>query len=111
MISYLSINKCKKYRILRSDLLFKIHIEIILKNFNTKLINVLQKMNSTLESLKNEVDFVINSNETYENQLQIETINKLYSEVSLFSFCIIIYLKKNCYFNGEYYLAVMTFIA
>lgn len=39
-------------------------------------------MSSTLESLKNEVDFVKSSNETYDNQLQIETINQLYSKVS-----------------------------
>jgi hypothetical protein len=45
-------------------------------------------MSSTLEILKNEVDFVISSNETYENQLQIETINQLYSKVSVFDFCI-----------------------
>jgi len=43
---------------------------------------MLQKMNSTLESLKSEVEFVTNSNETCENQLQLETIKQLYSKVS-----------------------------
>lgn len=41
-------------------------------------------MSSTLENLKNEVDFVMSSNENDENQLQIETINQLYSKVNLF---------------------------
>ncbi|XP_026807467.1 dystrophin-like [Rhopalosiphum maidis] len=39
------------------------------------------KMSSTLESLKSEVEFVINSNENCENQLQLETIKQLYSKL------------------------------
>ncbi|XP_025206146.1 dystrophin, isoforms A/C/F/G/H-like [Melanaphis sacchari] len=39
------------------------------------------KMSSTLESLKSEVEFVLNSNENCENQLQLETIKQLYSKL------------------------------
>ncbi|XP_050057098.1 dystrophin, isoforms A/C/F/G/H isoform X3 [Aphis gossypii] len=39
------------------------------------------KTNSALESLKSEVEFVINSNENCENQLQLETIKQLYSKL------------------------------
>lgn len=39
-------------------------------------------MSSTLESLKSEVEFVTSSNETCENQLQLETIKQLYTKVS-----------------------------
>ncbi|XP_022178731.1 dystrophin, isoforms A/C/F/G/H-like isoform X1 [Myzus persicae] len=39
------------------------------------------KMSSTLESLKSEVEFVTSSNETCENQLQLETIKQLYSKL------------------------------
>lgn len=38
-----------------------------------------------LESLKNEVEFFTNSNETNENQLQIESMKQLYSKVSQYS--------------------------
>lgn len=39
-------------------------------------------MSSMLENLKSEVEFLISSNETCENQLQLETIKQLYSKVS-----------------------------
>jgi len=42
--------------------------------------NILQKINSTLDSLKIDVEFVIQSNETNENQLK--TIKQLFSKVS-----------------------------
>lgn len=47
-----------------------------------KKLNDFQNINSTLESLKNEVEYFINSNETSENQLQVESIKQLYSKVS-----------------------------
>lgn len=60
---------------------------IILNSFD-----ILQKISSTLESLKNEVEFVTSSKELSENQAQVETTKNLYSKVSKF------YLKSIAYF-------------
>lgn len=46
------------------------------------IIYIFQKINSMLESLKNEVEFFTNSNEINENKLQVESIKQLYSKVS-----------------------------
>lgn len=50
---------------------------IILNSFD-----ILQKISSTLENLKNEVEFVTSSKELSENQAQVETTKNLYSKVS-----------------------------
>jgi len=62
------------------NLFLKVLIKISYKLLNK--LKCLQKISFTLESLKTEVEFVLNSNESCENQVRLDTIKQLYSKVS-----------------------------